>query len=197
MNILKLKEINKLYFGYEEIARTCDINLSSARVTASRYVKNGFLIRLKRNLYMLKEKWDTTQKEDKFLLANLIQVPSYISLMTALDYYEITTQVQREFFESVALKRTKQVDVDNTVFKYTRIKKELYFGFIRQKGYFVAEPEKALLDAIYLKYVSNYNFDEDSIDYNKININKLKKLSKRFPVNIQKELEKNGYFNKA
>ncbi|MBW2108277.1 MAG: hypothetical protein JRI36_06395 [Deltaproteobacteria bacterium] len=28
--------------------------------------------------------------EERFCIANLIQVPSYISLMTALNYYEIT-----------------------------------------------------------------------------------------------------------
>ena len=63
-------------------------------------------------MYVLKEKWDTAGKEEKFIIANLAQVPSYISLMTALDYHEITRQVQRDLFESVAVKRTKQISVD-------------------------------------------------------------------------------------
>ena len=54
------------------------------------------------------------------MLANLAQTPSYISLATALDYYELTTQIQRTFFESVALKRTKRINVDGHIFRYTR-----------------------------------------------------------------------------
>ena len=108
MRLLELSKIQKLYFRHEDIARTLDISDESAKVSASRYVKQGLLVRLKRNLYVLREKWKILEKEEKFILANLMQVPSYISLMTALDYYEITTQMQRDFIESVAVKRTKE-----------------------------------------------------------------------------------------
>ncbi len=48
MNYIKLNNIRKLYFGYEELAQVLGISLEAARVTASRYVKNGFLLRLKK-----------------------------------------------------------------------------------------------------------------------------------------------------
>ena len=84
---MKLKELNrieKLYFGYEEIARVFDISPASAKVTASRYVRHGLLIRIKKNVYVQREVWNTAGIEEKFLFANLGQVPSYISLTTAL-----------------------------------------------------------------------------------------------------------------
>lgn len=112
MKFLQLQNISKLYFGHEEIARALGITSNSAKVTASRYVKQGLLVRLKRNLYILKEKWFNLDREQKFVIANLIQTPSYVSLMTALDYYEITTQMQRDFIESIALKRTKGVEIE-------------------------------------------------------------------------------------
>ena len=111
MKLLELSKIRKLYFSYLDIARALGISTASAKVSASRYVKLGVLVRIKRNMYMLREVWNTAGREEKFVIANLGQAPSYISLMTALDYYEITTQVQRDFFESVVVKRTKEIQV--------------------------------------------------------------------------------------
>ncbi len=185
MKILELNKINKLYFGYEEISRVLSITLPSARVSANRYVHQGLLVKLKRNIYMLKEKWKILETEEKFTLANLVQVPSYISLMTALDYYEITTQIQRDFIESVAVKRTIEKEVDNTVFNFTKIRA------------IISTPEKAFLDALYLMSLGRYNFDIDSIDFGKFNRNEIMTLGKKFPAKTQKLLNKNGYFRKT
>ena len=78
MKNIELSKINKLYFGYEEISRALGITLQSARVSANRYVNQGLLIRIKRNIYVLKEKWRVLEREEKFTLANIIQVPSFI-----------------------------------------------------------------------------------------------------------------------
>jgi predicted transcriptional regulator of viral defense system len=109
-------------------------------VTASRYAKKGLLLRIRKNMYVLRESWIAAEKEEKFLLANLAQTPSYISLATALDFYEVTTQIQRNFFESVALKRTKRIDVNGNIFRYTRIRNRLYHGFKKEKGGFYRYP---------------------------------------------------------
>jgi predicted transcriptional regulator of viral defense system len=192
MKILELNRINKLYFGHEEISMTLGITLQSAKVSANRYVKQGMLLKVKRNIYILKEKWKVLEREGKFILANLIQVPSYISLMTALDYYEITTQIQRDFIESVAVKRTKE-----TAFTYRKIRLNLYFGFNKEKDFFIATPEKAFLDALYLMSLGRYSFDVDSIDFSKLKRNEIRKLIKRFPAKTRKLLGENGYFRKT
>jgi len=197
MKLLELNKINKLYFGYEEISRALSITLPSARVSANRYINQGLLVKLKRNIYILKEKWKVLETEEKFTLANLVQVPSYISLMTALDYYEITTQMQRDFIESVAVKRTIEKEVDDTVFNFTKIRESLYFGFKKDKDFFIATPEKAFLDALYLMSLGRYNFDIDSIGFGKFDRNEIITMGKKFPAKTQKLLDKNGYFRKA
>ncbi len=197
MKSQKLKKIKKSYFGYEDIAKALGISLSSAKVTANRYVRHGLLVRVKKNIYVLREKWDAARREDKFVIANLAQVPSYISLMTALDYHEITTQVQRDFFESVVVKRTKEISVDHTVFRFTKINRDLYFGFVKYKGFFIATPEKAFLDALYLMSFGRYDLDMASIDIDKLDMVQLKKMSQRFPLKTQKVLEKNGYLKRT
>ena len=172
MKTVHLEKIKKLYFGYEDIARTLGITAASAKVTASRYVKQGILLRMKKNMYVLKKVWNMMTTEDKFLLANMGQVPSYISLMTALDYYEITTQVQRNFFESVAVKRSKEIFLNGSVFRYVKIAADLFNGFKKEKDFFIATPEKALIDAFYLMSYGRYNLDISSLDAGNLNVKK-------------------------
>jgi len=188
MKVFQIRTIEKPYFGYEDIARALNILPGSARVAATRYVRAGVLIRIKRNIYVLQEKWVNMSLEQKFALANLIQVPSYISLLTALDFYEITTQMQQSFIESIAIKRSKEVEIGETFFKYVKIKPNLYSGFIRMRGFFIAEPEKALLDALYLMSHGRYRLDIAAIDFSKLNREKLSQLVKIFPPNTEKLL---------
>ena len=193
---MKLKELNKiekLYFGYEEISRVFGITPSSAKVTASRYVKQGLLLRLKKNMYVRREVWNAAGIEEKFLLANLGQVPSYISLTTALAYFEITTQVLRDFYESVALKRTKEINLNGSSFRYTKLVSGLYFGFKKGKGFFIATPEKALLDAFYLMSFGRYSLDISALDATKLDRDEIKRLSQAFPSRTRKMLKKYGY----
>ena len=197
MKLVEIQKIDKLYFGYEEIARVLGISEASARVTASRYAKKGLLLRIKKNMYVLRGRWIAAGKEEKFVLANLAQTPSYISLATALDFYEVTTQMQRNFFESVALKRTKRIDINGNIFRYSRITNRLYHGFKKEKGVFIATPEKALLDAIYLMSYGRYALDLSAIDPKKINGNELTQLSKEFPARTRDMLKRHGYFSAA
>ncbi len=197
MNFLELKKIEKLYFGYEDIARALSITPQSARVTANRYVKKGFLIRAKRNIYLLKDRWLDLTREQKFILANIIQTPSYISLMSALEYYEITTQIQQDFIESIAHKRTKEVELDHTFFNYIKINPVLYSGFFRLRGFFIAPPEKAFLDAIYLKSFGRYQLDISSIDFSKLKRKKVEEMVAMYPEKTKSYLRKNEYFSAA
>jgi predicted transcriptional regulator of viral defense system len=193
MKLSELSKINKLYFGYEEIARVFGISAASARVTASRYVRQGLLIRVKKNMYVLREVWNTADRETKFTLANLAQSPSYISLMTALEFYEITTQMQRDFFESVAVKRTKEIQVNTSVFRYSKVTSSLYFGFQKERQFFIATPEKALLDALYLISYGRYALDTSAIAAEKFDPKEIKRLVIEFPLKTQNLASKYGY----
>ena len=190
VNYDKLNKIGKLYFGYEDIAKVLGIGPASARVEAHRFVRYGILLRIKRNLYILRSVWQGLSQEERFAVANIIQVPSYVSFMSALEYYGITTQVLRDFVESVSQKRTKEVSVDDVIFNYSRIKKKLYFGFVRKSNFFIAEPEKAFLDGLYMSLLGRYKFDISSIDFDKFDLKKLRAFSRRYPKKVKDEVEK-------
>ena len=197
MKLLELNNIQKPYFGYEEIARVFGISAASAKVTVSRYAKQGLLLRIKRNLYVRREVWNAAGREEKFVLANLGQTPSYLSLSTALDYYEITTQMQKDFIESVAVKRTRELRINGSVFLYTKVKEDLYFGFRRENDFFIATPEKALLDAFYLMSYGRYALDISALDADKLDRKQISRLSKKFPAKTRNLLKKNGYLQET
>lgn len=197
MKLNELRRIKKLYFGYEELARVLRVNPASARVAASRFVRAGLLVRIKRNMYMLRETWQASGRNEKFMIANLGQVPSYISLTTALDYYEVTTQMQRDYYESVAVMRTKEMRINNTIFRYSRISERLYSGFSKENGLFIATPEKALLDAFYLMSFGRYNLDISALDASRLDKGKIEALSREFPAKTRKLLRVNGYLPAA
>lgn len=197
MKYSKINRLDKPYFNCGDISRTFGISPASGRVTAARMVKAGEIIRLKRNYYILSQRWNSASLEDRFALANLLQVPSYISLLTALSYYEITTQVQPGFIESVGLHRTKLIDIQGNAFNYSKINKMLYFGFVKLKGFFIAGPEKAFLDALYLKSLKKYNFDLTSLDLGKLDLDKIKRLSVQYPPITRRLLKKHGIIASA
>jgi len=193
MKIAELRKIESLSFGCEDIAKALGVSTGSARVAASRYTKQGILLRMKRNMYVLEEAWRTAGEEDKFRLANMGQVPSYVSLMTALDYYGVTTQMQRDYFESVAVRRTKELELGGSVFRYVKLAGNLYGTFRKEKGFFIATPEKALLDAFYLMSYGRYSLDLSSLDPEKLDQTEIKHLSRSFTMRTQELLNRHGY----
>lgn len=175
---MKILEIPKLIFNLDDLAKYLEINRESAKVTASRLVKRNILLRLKKDSYVLKNRFKKLSEEEYFRISNLLQTPSYISLTTALSYYNITTQRQRNYFESISLKRSKKLEIEDAEFLFIKIKKELYNSFELRDGFFIAMPEKALADAVYLNSFGKYILDFDAVDFSKLDLKMISKLLK-------------------
>lgn len=179
------RDIKPLIFSSANVAEELGIHQSSARVACHRYVRNKILLRLKRGLYIFKDRWEKLGTGELYFVANLLQVPSYISFTTALSHYGITTQMQRDYIESAALVRTKEIEAGKIQFKYTKLKQNLYRGFVKKNGYFIATPEKAFMDSLYLMSMNRYRLDLHALDTNKLNKNELRRFSKIYPAKTQ------------
>ncbi len=178
----KLQALSKKdFFTVEDVAQSFSLQPASARVLCSRYTRQGLLVRLKNNFYTTTWRWENFSRIDLFNIANLLQVPSYISLMTALAYYDVTTQVQNNYLESVCLKRSITYTVKETVFNYIKLQNRYYGDFVKRDSMFIATKEKSFLDAVYLYSFGKYTFDIDSLDLNKLNLKTLKKQLKSYP----------------
>ncbi len=190
MKVSNLDKIKKLYFTPIDVASALGISNSSGVVACNRYVKQGFIIRIKRNFYVTKEKWNYLSQEELFEIANILQVPSYISLSTALSFYDLSTQIQQNFVESISLKRTKQIKIKDRIFNYSKIKEKYYFSFSKDNNFFISNPEKAFLDCLYLQYLGRYNLDISALDIRKIDLNVLKDMILKYPKKIQEYFKK-------
>jgi len=184
----KLK--HKAYFSIEELPGILKIRPESARVLCSRYAQSGLFVRLKKGIYVLGERWEGLSREEFLKIANLLQVPSYISFQTALSYYGLSTQVQQNFFESTSLKRSLKADIKGAAFRYYKLKKPYYFDFTKRDGVFIASPEKAFLDAVYLGSFGKYKLDMNAVDIDKLDRKKLKNMLKGYPEQTKKIIKK-------
>lgn len=190
MNYPLLEQDQRLVWTTQSVARAFGIQEASARVMCSRYVKNGLLTRLRNNLYVGRSAALRLNEEDRLYLSNLIQTPSYVSFMTALSYYGVSTQITRSVIEAVSPVRTQYYEAGEWVFNYCKINRGLYFGFTRVKNFFIASKEKALLDCLYYESFGKYSLDISSIDWSRFSVMELRKTAKRFPKKTQFLLSK-------
>lgn len=130
--------------------------------------KQGYVIRLKRGLYVVSPKYSGKMLSTE-LIANHLYAPSYISMSTALRYYGLIPEAVY-VNQSMTIKHSRhfQTPIGNYDYKY--ISREAFPVGLRslQKGdyaFLIASPEKALCDLIansskvylrYMKDVENY-----------------------------------------
>lgn len=130
-----------------------DVDPKAMRVQLSRWVKSGKIIQLRRGLYTLSPPWKKN-KAHPFLIANRLQKASYVSLQSALSYYNLIPDLVQTV-TSVSTGRTEQLSTPLGHFSFQHIKTELFFAYqavrLTNQLFFIAEAEKAILDLIYLQ----------------------------------------------
>lgn len=118
-----------------------------------RWRKRALIIQLKRGLYMLNRS-DRKIEPSRMYIANQLYGPSYISLEYALGYYGLIPE-RVTVLTSVTSRKTARITNEIGSFVYQHIQPEPYRGFVAMKDEnglmcFLAEPEKAVIDFIYL-----------------------------------------------
>ena len=122
------------------------------RNNLTRWLKKGYLIRLKRGYYSFSEY--KGKQGYPYFFANRIYRPSYISLHTALSFYGMIPEAVVQI-TSVSSLKTASFKNDVGEYSYKNIKEKLIFGYdlkpmADNRTIMFATPEKALLDLLYL-----------------------------------------------
>ena len=118
-----------------------------------RWVKSGRITPLRRGGYFLKRPY-RQEKPHPFFAANLLQPHSYISLHSALAYYDMIPEYV-PVTTSVGTGRPETIETPLGSFKFHHLAERLFFGFeerevSRNQQVLIASPEKALVDLLYL-----------------------------------------------
>ncbi|MBP3256996.1 MAG: hypothetical protein J6M23_03200 [Bacteroidales bacterium] len=131
--------------------KACFPDLSSPEKKVQALEKNGELIRLKRNLFIVNPELGG-RETDVRLCANHLYGPSYVSLQWALRYYGLIPE-QVFVMTSVTTKRSRSFSTPVGMFSYMQVP-DGYFPIginsEEENGvhFLVASPEKALCDTI-------------------------------------------------
>lgn len=119
----------------------------------NRWQKKRLIIKLKRGIYTLNEN-DRKINPSRYVIANQLNSPSYISLESALNFYGLIPEKVTSV-TSVTSKKTLHIQNEMGNFTYQHIKPDAFRGFKALKDesgltFFIAEPEKAAVDFLYL-----------------------------------------------
>lgn len=131
-----------------------DVDPADMRRQLSRWTKAGGLYQLRRGLYALAPPFQKV-KPHPFLIANRMVRASYVSLQAALAYYALIPEYV-PVVTSVTTARPGRWETPLGVYEFRHVKTGLLLGYQLtdldggQKA-FVATPEKALLDLVYLQ----------------------------------------------
>lgn len=135
--------------------QTYDLRDSTIDTYISRFLKNKDIISLKRGLYVSSVFYNKNKHDISYLfyLANILYKPSYVSSWTALQYYNLTTEIIHTI-TSVATKVTRNYKTKIGSFSYQLINSNLFsdYSLIKNEfGFFIATPAKALFDLLYFR----------------------------------------------
>ncbi len=155
--------------------------------------QKNYIQKIRREYYC----FDARKKYENFLFfaANKIYSPSYVSMESALAFYNF---IPEGVFltTSISTRNTARYNTPVGDFSYNHIKTLLFFGYrlIQNDGVVIkiSEPEKVILDYLYLKKLNSED-DIDSLRINEIQIKEIvdfQKLDKYQRIFNSKVLDK-------
>jgi len=144
-NVYQLRDIalntSRLVFNYNQLSRALGYERNLVKVYASRLVKRGLASKIADGIISF--------TDDRFIIATQLVEPSYISMTSALYLQELILQAP-SYVECITTHGTKRI----LEIEYHKIHPKLFFGYERkergQSYIFLATPEKAVLDMVYL-----------------------------------------------
>jgi len=152
----------KTVFSIREISQLFpNLSYQSLKDRLSYAVKTKKLLKPRRGIYA---KIDFNISE----LANKIYTPSYISLETVLLKEGLIFQEKKEITLVSYLSRTIKIN-NKIVILYRKIKDEILNnlkGIKKENHYFIAEKERAFLDALFL--FKDFHFDNLNLNWEKV-----------------------------
>ncbi|MDO9027807.1 MAG: hypothetical protein Q7U68_02975, partial [Candidatus Roizmanbacteria bacterium] len=156
--ITVLKRLDKNYYTIADLKKITRLPLNSLYVTLARLVKNKSLIRLTSGVYITSENYDKIE-----IIANTLYQPSYLSFESALSRYGVLSQIPFSLSFATTKKSLRRKLADVSI-EYRKIQPPLFFGYEKQESLYIATPEKALLDTLYLVSFGKLIIDLQQLD---------------------------------
>ena len=141
--IQKIETLGKGMFSIKDLKKLFPED-DYIKTSVNRMLDRRDLVRVVRGVYALKRNDLDIEK-----IAAQLYYPSYISFESALAKYGIINQ-GRYGLTLATTRHSKQMTIVGVECNYSMLKPALFFGFDFIEGVFLASPEKAVLDELYL-----------------------------------------------
>ena len=175
-----------------DFARALRINRKNVANILHYLHKSGKIHRIAKGIYALKQ-----LLKDPLVISTAIFYPSYISLSSALSLQNIIDQIVPviEVATSWSFPKTrKRLRVDTTQIIFHKFPPKLMFGYryresriLRGYYYYIAKPEKAILDYVYKRGDPEEIF---TVNWDMLNKKLLKKYAEEYPPRVRRWLDK-------
>ena len=138
-------------FTSAEFREMLGLTPASAKFLLIRYSARGVLVRLKRDLYALKDQLPST-----WSIANHLYKPSFVSMESGLSYYGMIPE-SIYAVTSITTKATRHFEINGVAYEYHTIKGHAFRSYravqISGETVLIAEREKALADYLYFVFL--------------------------------------------
>lgn len=165
------------------LRRLTGLREGAVRKAVLRLEKKGYLARVGRGLYANRFGHPTLEA-----LAMIVGAPCYISFESALERYGILSQMPLVLTcASTSRSERRRSPLGEILFH--RLQPALFFGYRAEDGILWAEPEKALLDWIYI-HRKRHGIPPalDELDRGPLDVERLQDWASRYPRSVGKAL---------
>lgn len=148
---------NKKIFSLNDLKVLTGENTSTISVQLSRLSRSGLVNNPVKGWYT--NPFNSPSSEE---LSMVLRAPSYLSMEYALSRHGILSQ-DVHTLTLITTKLPHTYTSEENIFEYHQISRSLFWGYGNEGNVQIAEPEKALLDLIYIRYSRNRVKNESRI----------------------------------
>jgi predicted transcriptional regulator of viral defense system len=171
---MKMEQLNDYLRGHKiEVFSVYDAAkfISKPAAYTSKFLsRDRYVRRAERGIYYTK---DATE----YGVASRIVFPSYATLVSSLRFYNLTEQIPHIIYIASPVQHRPITDLNGFEVNFKKIKKPLMYGYRKVDGAFVADPEKAVIDMIYLNEFVEYA--EEAVEERNLSTAKLQNYAER------------------
>ena len=189
--LTQLKQFNIAVFTSNDAATLLKISISHATHLLRQLHANGNVIKLYKGL------WGFSEKIDRLALPGYLcaPLPVYISLLTALQIHGIIEQIPETIY-AVSIARSKKIQTVLGTVSIHHVDLGFFWGYeeTANPAVFIASPEKALIDYLYLKPAKGAFFKSlPEVDLSQINQKKALKIIDKIPYAKRRQMVLNAF----
>lgn len=181
--IQKIDKLGKDFFSIQELRKLFP-NDAHIKMHVKRFMDIGMIMPITKGIYTF-----SSHPVDIEKMATQLYYPSYISFESALVKYGIMNQGINKLTLATT-RHSKKLNLMNMECEYCQLKKDYFFGFQLLEGVYLAEPEKAFLDTLYLISLGKRKIDYSEWYLDGLNKKKTQQYAKKYSSKVKEMIGK-------